>query len=368
MVSNANTEAQSSSSPSQNTPPTPSAVSALDPIVIEQNLQLRFNYHSAATGEISMPCLPSMLDYSVSRLDRLFETIGHKLSEEKLGQLRDLVAAKIQDGFKASPHARLVVRYEPAKAPATGLDCSVATKVLSIADQYQSWIENREPPLFGGHPDAKVMATAETLGDPSTVRILDIGAGTGRNTLPLAQRGHSVDALELTPALAEILLKSAVEQSLPVRVIQGDILDPLVRMRAAHYKLAIVSEVITHFRDNDQVRLLFAKMCDVLQSGGLLLFNVFLAAEGYEPDNRVREMSQVAGSYIMTQQELNLALEDLPLDVVSDESVLDYEHAHLPQEAWPPTRWFVSWVSGHDVFPIQGSSLMQLRWILCRRI
>lgn len=68
--------------------------------VIEKTLQNRFNYYTSASGEISMPCLPSMLDYSVRRLDILFEALGHKLTQDKLEQLRQLIASKIQDGFQ----------------------------------------------------------------------------------------------------------------------------------------------------------------------------------------------------------------------------------------------------------------------------
>ncbi|MBD2046641.1 class I SAM-dependent methyltransferase [Coleofasciculus sp. FACHB-64] len=367
MVSKARGEPQPLSSPSNAPVPSNQSVARPDPSVLQQDLQRQFNHHSSARGELTMPCVPSMLDYALNRLVRLFEAIGRQLAPEELQKLRDLIASNIQEGFLASPHARLVIQYQPDPTSLNSLTCNVSTRILSVAQEYQQWIQNREPPLFGSHPDAKVMATAAQFRDPARNPILDVGAGTGRNSLPLARKGHPVDALELTPGLAEQLLNAAVAENLPIRVIQGDILDPLVRMRPAYYKFAIVAEVVSHFRDNDQVRLLLAKMCDVIQGSGLLLFNLFLAVDGYEPNDRVREMSQVAASYIMTRSELKRAMEDLPLEMLSDESVLDYERAHLPQEAWPPTNWFVSWTSGRDVFPIQETPPMELRWILCRR-
>jgi predicted RNA methylase len=45
------------------------------------------------------------------------------------------------------------------------------------------------------HPDAKVMAVAAQLGDAKMVKILDVGAGTGRNTFALAERGHPVEPI-----------------------------------------------------------------------------------------------------------------------------------------------------------------------------
>jgi 16S rRNA A1518/A1519 N6-dimethyltransferase RsmA/KsgA/DIM1 with predicted DNA glycosylase/AP lyase activity len=45
--------------------------------------------------------------------------------------------------------------------------------------------------------------------DPTTHRVLDIGGGTGRNTLALARRGHPVDVVEMTPKFAELIRDDA---------------------------------------------------------------------------------------------------------------------------------------------------------------
>jgi len=39
--------------------------------------------------------------------------------------------------------------------------------------------------------------------------VLDIGGGTGRNTLALARRGHPVDVVEMTPKFADIIRAEA---------------------------------------------------------------------------------------------------------------------------------------------------------------
>ncbi len=53
--------------------------------------------------------------------------------------------------------------------------------------------------------------------------VLEIGAGTGRLTHPLAQRAVHVSAVELDPVLAERLRRSFVGQR-HVRIVQGDVL------------------------------------------------------------------------------------------------------------------------------------------------
>jgi len=48
--------------------------------------------------------------------------------------------------------------------------------------------------------------------------------------------------------------------------------------------------------------------------------------------------------------------------------VIEYEQKHLPDSAWPPTPWFVSWASGRDLFPVQETPPLELRWILVKRL
>jgi len=340
-----------------------------DPAVLQQVILNKLNTRIYPRGELVMPCVPAMLDHYLQRLKMLFDSLGKAFSEEELQQLRQVLSRRLEEGFRASPHSSIVLKYEPAKSPNVGLTCNLTTAVSSVADQYKNWVETRKPPLFGSHPDAKVMATVAELGqDPSTTPILDIGAGTGRNTLPLARLGYLVHAIELTPAFVEQIQGIVQAEGLPVVVTQGNILDPMVRMRPANYKMAIVAEVISHFRDADQLRLLLAKMCDVIRSGGLLLFNTFLTADGYQPEQVIREMSEIAWSSIFTRADLASAMEGLPLEIISDESVFEYEQKHLPAEAWPPTGWFANWATGRDLFPIvNGQPPMELRWILCKR-
>lgn len=340
-----------------------------DSDVIKQTIFSKLNRCIAPRGEVVFPCIPGMLDYYFQWISRLFYALDRPLPPVRQTELRQLLARKLQEGFACSSAAFLIFSYEPTSGAEPGLACQLQLSTPSIDEQYKTWIEVRKTNLFGSHPDAKVLAIASQLGQPHQVRVLDIGAGTGRNTLPLARLGYPVDAIELMSAFVEQLENAVTEEKLPVRVIQGDILDPLVRMRPASYHYAIATEVVTHFRDLDQVRLLLAKMCDFLYSGGILLFNTFLTKEDYQPEPLLREVAQLSWSSVITPQELRDAMEGLPLMEISNESVIEYEHQHLPSHAWPPTPWFETWATGRDVIPLeQGYPPMELRWILCRRL
>ncbi len=318
-------------------------------------------------GEFEMPCLPSLIDLYMDRLKTLFDTFGKSFSPDELAHLRSLLIDKLVEGFRISPLTKLVFRYEPSASPNTGITYTITYAIASITEQYHNWATTKEPPLFGSHPDAKVMEILAQMGEAHQLKVLDIGAGTGRNTLPIAKLGAHVDALEMTPAFVQQLQNLAEAENLPIGAIAGDILDPLIRLQTFAYNLVICAEVTSHFRDPNQLRLLLAKTCDYLQRGGMLLFNIFMVNDGYNPEPLDREMSEVTWSTFFTYQDLQTALENLPLEIVSNDSVLEFERDRLPSESWPPTGWFENWASGRDVFPLEEHPPIQLRWLLCRR-
>jgi hypothetical protein len=62
---------------------------------------------------------------------------------------------------------------------------------------------------------------------------------------------------------------------------------------------------------------------------------------------------------------LSTAAAGLPLVLVSDESVYEYEKAHLPEGAWPPTGWYADWVKGVDLFDVDPEKCpIEMRWLV----
>jgi SAM-dependent methyltransferase len=340
--------------------------------VIREEILTELTNKFLLRGDLIMPCIPSMKHDYFQRIHAIFKACGITPTPEKLKELHQQILAKINQGFQESPHSRIRIKSESILEPERGLTFNIGLMNYSVVAQYQDWLQNRKPPLFGTHPDAKLMAVAAALGEPSQVPVLDVGAGTGRNTIPLAQAGYPVDAVELTPEFVQQIQSQAQELGLPVRVFLGDILAPReVKLRPAHYRLVVLAEVVaSHFKNVEQLRLLLAKMADCLQSGGLLLFSTFLTVDDYEPNEVARQLSQVNWSCLFTRQDLAEAIMQLPLEIVADESVVEYEKKHLPIEAWPPTGWFIKWREGENLFPLKDrdfKSPLELRWILCRR-
>ncbi len=65
-----------------------------------------------------------------------------------------------------------------------------------------------------------VAALLRAVGHPR--RALDVGAGTGRVTVPLARAGIPTLALDLSPGMCRFLAARAQPEALPLTVIQGD--------------------------------------------------------------------------------------------------------------------------------------------------
>ena len=337
--------------------------------ILRQAMLRRLPRRSAASGQVIWPAVPGLLDHYVRALGAIFASVGRTFSEAELGVVRENMQKHIGPAFAASPHSRLIVDYRTQAPPSTALDYTISHQVVTMAEKYEEWVAERKPPLFGAHPDAKVMRLAESLGAPQDVTVLDIGAGTGRNTLPLARAGFAADAVELAPALAAVLREEIGKASVSVRVFEGDALDPALGIPAGHYRLVVLAEVVaSHFRTTAQIRSLLERSVEWLAPGGLLLFSAFLSSSGYKPDAVSRELSEVMWCCVFTRRELEEAAEGLPLTPVSDESAFEFEHEHLEKAAWPPTGWFIEWARGQDLFDIPADkSPLELRWVVYRK-
>jgi 2-polyprenyl-3-methyl-5-hydroxy-6-metoxy-1,4-benzoquinol methylase len=337
--------------------------------VLRQAMLRRLPRRLGASGQLELPCAPALADHLADTLQQVFTALGRVFDDDERTHLRGVLRSKLEEGFAASPYSRLVVQYQTDAPPRTSLSYQIQLVTSSVEAEYERWIKTRTPPYFGVHPDAKIVESARSLGPPASVPVLDVGAGSGRNTLPLAREGFPVDALELTPGLAAIIRTEAEKEQLNVRVFEGNALAGTIELPQAHYRVYCLAEVIaSHIRTVADVRRLFEGAALALAPGGLLVFNAFLAKEGYRPDALAREISQVFWCNLYTRADMATAMQGLPFELVSDESTHDYEAEHQPKEGWPPTGWFVGWATGHDLFRIQpGRAPMELRWLVYRR-
>ena len=191
-----------------------------DASMLREAMARRLYRRSVADGQVTLPAVPSMIDEYVTMCDKLFAAVGVRNTRPKNSlQLRVVLEAELAKAYTASSRSNIVISFH---APfGVGMNYRVTPDAVTVGDAYDQWVAAREGPLFGTEPDARVSALAGEAADPSSHPVLDIGAGTGRNALALARRGHPVDAVEMAPKFADIIRSEAERESLDVRVFQA---------------------------------------------------------------------------------------------------------------------------------------------------
>jgi len=325
----------------------------------------RLYRRAVATGQITVPAVPGMIDEYLDMCRKVFADVGVPFSDPQLDQLRAALESQLTEAFAASPRSSIVIAYESPSGAM--LNYRIRAEWQTVAQTYDGWVTTRQPPLFGVEPDARVWMLAGETDNPGTCRVLDIGAGTGRNAVALARRGHPVDAVEMTPRFARIIRDKSAAEGLDVRVVERDVFAADDDLRR-DYQLIVLSEVVSDFRTTGQLRSMFEIASRCLTPGGRLVFNAFVARRDYVPDSAARELGQQCYTSIFTSSEIADAAAMLPLELLADDSVYEYESANLPLGVWPPTGWYADWVSGRDVFDVdREESPIEMRWLVYRK-
>ena len=337
----------------------------IKPDALRPAMTRRLLRRAVTSGRIRLPAVPALLDDYQALCERSFAALGVTFNAEQQARLKSVLAGQLAAAYAASPRAEIVIAYESPVG--LNVNYTVTPSAASLGETYDHWVATREPPYFGTTADARVTALAAESPSPAACPVLDIGAGTGRNALALARRGHPVDAVELSGKFAAILREEAGRESLAVRVIEGDVFASLDDLRH-DYGLVVLSEVVSDFRTTAELRRMFELAATCLAPGGWLVFNVFLPQVGYTPDAAARELGLQVYTSIFTYPEVAAAVAGLPLSLVADDPVHDYEQQNLPAGAWPPTTWYADWVSGLDVFDVpRHESPIAMRWLVWRK-
>lgn len=338
----------------------------LNASVLRRGMMARVERNTEFHAQLAFSAIPVLIDHHMAKCDAIFTSAGRPLEPHQRSEFRSLLSRALEQAFGLSSHAKIVVQFNSDPPPRVSMSYQIGIQTKAIADVYTAWLGVPDQPYFGKHPDAKVMSVAAEI--PRGRRALDIGAGTGRNALPLAKSGLAVDAIEMTPGFVELMRAAAEAEKLPLTVLEGDAFDPALKLPAAGYGLIVASEVVSsHARDLGDLHAFFDLASAKLEQGGLLVFNVFIPRAGYALDLLAKQLAPSFLTAVFTEADLREALEQFPLTLVSNESCAEYEREHLPPEAWPPTPWFEPWANGNNLFDIPTQPPIELRWLVVRR-
>jgi SAM-dependent methyltransferase len=116
--------------------------------------------------------------------------------------------------------------------------------LAAVPDSPYTWptdfCRRRQSAEAGGPPTPTVRAVRDLL--PPGGSLLDVGAGTGRASLPVAAGGHPLTAVERNPAMIEALRSEAEAAGVAVRVVEGSW--PEAAAEAGRHDVAVCSHVV----------------------------------------------------------------------------------------------------------------------------
>lgn len=141
--------------------------------------------------------------------------------------------------------------------------------MTSIADHYDTHLAEHYSWLFGGLPERtkENRAYFEKLGLVGHGRALDIGCGSGFQSIPLAQLGYRVTGVDLSKTLLDELKRSAPD--LAIETVCDDILHHIVATKSADVELCVcMGDTLTHLVSFGDVQRLVREVHRVLGPGG----------------------------------------------------------------------------------------------------
>jgi SAM-dependent methyltransferase len=106
---------------------------------------------------------------------------------------------------------------------------------------------------------------------PLQGRAIDVGCGTGRIALRLAQQGFQVDALDVEAKVLDIARRLAGRQELGIRFVVCDLVRDTGEFANDSYDVAVCSEVLEHV---DDWKAMLRVIVRVLKPGGTLIISV----------------------------------------------------------------------------------------------
>ena len=98
---------------------------------------------------------------------------------------------------------------------------------------------------------------------------MDLGAGCGFQSIPLAEAGFKVIAIDICPALLADLKESAGE--LPIETIEDNLLKFSNHNPENTELIVCMGDTLTHLQTRDDVQILFGNMYQALPDAGLLV-------------------------------------------------------------------------------------------------
>ena len=148
-------------------------------------------------------------------------------------------------------------------------------KVASVKDHYDNFLAEHYTWMFGDY-NAKVIENRNFFDNSGItprggMKALDLGCGSGFQSIALAQLGFKVIAIDLCEPLLEELRKQSAGDD--IDIVRGNILDYRIYADKGPFEVAVcMGDTLTHLESIEDVLALFEQVYDNLEPrGGLAL-------------------------------------------------------------------------------------------------
>lgn len=142
--------------------------------------------------------------------------------------------------------------------------------MATVEEHYENVLSDVYAWMFGGFDSGveKNIGFFRKLGIKPTRSgvAIDLGAGCGFQSIPLAQKGFSVTAIDLDTKLLDALASNAC--GLPVKIVRDDLVDFDKHIDANAELIVCMTDTLIHLESKDRVISLFEKVVASLENGG----------------------------------------------------------------------------------------------------
>lgn len=148
-----------------------------------------------------------------------------------------------------------------------GIETDARDAYDAIAPYYDDFTANHDFELLF----ANLLPAAERHGLAGS-RLLDVACGTGKSFLPMARRGWSVTACDISPAMVALAEKNAAEQAIQADLIVADMRE---LPKLGPFDLVwCLTDALNYLLSLKELETAFRAMMWNLRPGGILVFDV----------------------------------------------------------------------------------------------
>ncbi len=196
--------------------------------------------------------------------------------------------------------------------------------MASSKEHYENVLSPVYSWMLGGFPAAvdRNSALFDRLAiSPRRSRLaVDLGAGCGFQSIPLAQRGYDVTAIDLDGQLLDEMRSHS--QGLSIEAVQDDLLGFRRHLRAQAELIVCMTDTLLHLESHKHVSRLFSDVCAALEPGGQFVTtfrDLSTALEGLERFIPVRSDSTTIFTCFLEYEPQTVKVHDLVYTKAGDE-------------------------------------------------